>query len=202
MGLFNEINVGRFNAVLHKMLSMKEGAPAPQLSGDIIPTLCLEGDRPEWAYLGGEHLCWGGSGQFAVAGEVSHIHLFNPSPNTLVVVEAIMVTAPSADTFISFGPKDSLLATPTLVASGFRDARLGRANQLTAAKAYRDTSAATQLDAATFSFYLGQSRPLVFPCAYILTENTGVCVQDTTANNTISCTFLWRERRLEESETR
>ena len=56
MARFNEIQVGRFNAVLHKLLDMKEGAPAPQLSGDVIPTLVLENDRPEWIFLGAERL--------------------------------------------------------------------------------------------------------------------------------------------------
>jgi len=58
--MVNEIQVGRFNGILHKLLAMKEGAPAPTLAPEILAAIVLEADRPEYAFLGGTQLGIGG----------------------------------------------------------------------------------------------------------------------------------------------
>lgn len=53
-----EIFAPGFGQVLEKRLGMKPGStsPAPILTPEITPVLALENDRPEWAFLAGEHL--------------------------------------------------------------------------------------------------------------------------------------------------
>ncbi len=58
MALVNEIQVGRLNAILHKLLSMKEGAPSPVIAPELVGAIVLETEREEWKFLGGE-IPWG-----------------------------------------------------------------------------------------------------------------------------------------------
>jgi len=79
----NEIQVGRFNAILHKVLGMGDGAPAPVLATEIFPTIQLEGDRPEWAFLGGVRNCSGYFVSVGQAGVFSHVGIRNPTASSV-----------------------------------------------------------------------------------------------------------------------
>lgn len=77
--MVNEIQNGRVNALLTKLLSMKEGSPAPTLAPEVISALVLESDRPEWAFLKGERLGIGGTTLAAGgAGINSYVAIVNP----------------------------------------------------------------------------------------------------------------------------
>lgn len=88
MALYNEILSGRWNEGLVKLFGLKQGAPAPQLAGEIQPELELSSLPIEYAYLIGERP-WSTQGSIAgVGGQRSGITLWNPAgSNTIVVVE-------------------------------------------------------------------------------------------------------------------
>lgn len=88
--MLNEIQVGRYNGILHKLLDMKEGSPSPTLASDLFPTICLEGERPEWAFLAGDRLGLAGTSIAGTAGQYVSIVLWNPTgSNILTVTELI-----------------------------------------------------------------------------------------------------------------
>lgn len=201
MALFNEIQVGRFNAVLHKLFDMKEGAPSPQVASEIMPVITLESDRPEWAFLANERLCYGGSAQNAVAGELSHIQLLNRSSDALVVVKEIRVQSPGGATFLTIGNVDAVFPGASVqLSSGFTDSRLSRTANRTAAQIWRQTNAASLLDNALYNFYSDGYHRLTFPI--VLTANRGIGVRTTSVNEILGVQFVWTERFIEDSETR
>lgn len=87
MALANEILVGRFSGILHKLLSMKEGAPSPQLSPEIMPVIALEVDRPEYDFLAGVRRgSSAASYQSSAAGKFGQFSIRNPSGSGLLAV--------------------------------------------------------------------------------------------------------------------
>src|SRR5262249_2182024 len=48
MAVFNEINVGRFNRYLQKLLQIKGGPPVPSLAGEISPALSIDVEADTW----------------------------------------------------------------------------------------------------------------------------------------------------------
>ena len=83
--MINEIQVGGYNGLLNKLLSMKEGAPAPTLAPEILAGFILENDRPEWAFLKGERLMGLVATQTTVADQ-RVLALCNPVGSGLLVV--------------------------------------------------------------------------------------------------------------------
>lgn len=89
----NEIMRGGLNAVLHKTLSMKEGAPAAILGAEVIPILVLENDRPEWAFLANEFLAGGFAERTAPGLGRSRYQLRNPAGSgAIAVIESLLLT--------------------------------------------------------------------------------------------------------------
>ena len=94
---FNEIQVGRYNRLLQKLMSMKGGAPAPQLGGDIDAGITLESDRPEWQFLAGEFRAMGTTFKAADAANLSTVGLFNGNSTGVIgILEGVIVTSPNA----------------------------------------------------------------------------------------------------------
>src|SRR5262249_653642 len=48
MAVFNEINVGRFNRYLQKLLQIKGGPPVPSLAGEINPAPSIDVETDTW----------------------------------------------------------------------------------------------------------------------------------------------------------
>ena len=201
MALFNEIQVGRYNAVLHKLLSMEEGAPAPQLSGDLVPTLTIEHDRPEWKFLGGERMCYSSALLGAVADKYNQTVLFNPvGSGVLGIVERLNGGLESNNNLTLYDHTIMVTgASLTKMASVARD--------------YRWTSVTS-----TLGFYyqvesalVGTRRQVARNAAFDMWEITdpiilppgyGVGIATHVINLPIACNAWWRERPLEPSETR
>jgi hypothetical protein len=193
----NEIQTGRWNAILHKLLSMKEGAPSPTLATDVFPTVVLESERPEWSYLAGERLCFGRWSDAAVAGNYSAVGLRNPvGSGVLVVCEAIDIFVGATSQWY-IGMRSN--STVDAANPGFcRDSRL--ATQ----KAVGEVTERTQVAVPVYPMY--KAIVLVSTTAHyrepIILSPGWEILCHALANTEIQGNFSWRERALEPSETR
>jgi hypothetical protein len=202
----NEIQVGRYNGILHKLFSMKEGAPAPTLAPEVSAGFTLESDRPEWAFLAGDRLCaaWGNGGP--APGQTQKYALRNPvNSGVIAVVTKVKVWA-SATAPITFSVGLTSAPFPggwTGFLSTFRDTRLGGfAGAPTTCQMVGISSAGAflVLFADVFRGAINTQPETTTP--YILAPGTALVVEDLTANLADQATFEWRERALDSAETR
>ena len=200
MALLNEIQTGRVNAILHKMFDMKEGAPAPQLSGDVVATIALEQDRPEWEFLGGGRLCAGNTDLAAQAGELGAIALWNPAgSNTLLVLEQVVVGNFSAS-LINQGWITTALSSGGQHA--FRDSRSGIESTSATGQVTYQTAAGVSIQTIVLKHACGSVGINSLLAPVVISPGFGWSVVDTAANQRHTVNFFWRERQLEPSETR
>jgi hypothetical protein len=197
--MLNEIQVGRYNGVLHKLLDMKEGAPAPTLATDIFPTIQLEGNRPEWDFLAGIRRCMRYSIDAAVAGQYSHIGLYNPAgSDALVILDRVVFDGAANTTFT--GRLATGITWDTLVSGTMIDSRW--ASGATTAKVGIYTNA-TPLDGSGHYFRVLANYSLVLDnLGIILHPGYSWYTRGGSVNLGANCTFFWRERHLSPSETR
>jgi len=206
--MVNEVQVGRFNGILHKLFSMKEGAPSPTLAPDIIPVLPLEVDRPEWAFLGGVRLGGGGTRVGPVAGQLPQLQLYNPAgSNTLVVVTKVIVS--SATAVAATEIRTGFGRAPLASSSGNLGPRDGRNAPLvgvipTTAQLRLTTAVAVPSIFFPLAFIILPANP--FPLELepnvILDPDSGYTVFSSLANSDLAVGFEWYERSLEASEVR
>lgn len=206
MGLANELQIGGPNAVLHKLLNMKEGAPAPVLNPELVASLVLQDDRPEWGFLSGEHICFGSANQVAVAGELAGVLLANPV-NSGVLVVMTRLFHRSTGGLIVFGETITAAIPGTNSAVNNADTRAGTAvvggRHAGIAGQVRNVSSAVSLITAPGYYTVAPNeyrddpniRVVLAPGSYFLLENNA-------ANNPLRVLFNWYERALERSETR
>lgn len=205
MSLYNEIQVGRFNGILHKLLGMKEGAPAAQLSGDIVPGLILENDRPEWKFLSGERLCHGGMQAADIAAALAKVGLFNPAGSgVLGVVTGGHFSAGSAS-------RVSLYTTNrgnSLASKSSGSIMDGRANTGFDLGGPFPT---IQLDSESVAGFVGRAidqfnvlaaTVVWVPMQFVLPPDCGIHFANTASNQTLCAGFNWTERSIESSEER
>ncbi len=202
MARFNEIQVGRYNAILHKLLDMKEGAPAPQLSADVVPALVLEQERPEWAFLSGEKLMSGYTSQAASAGNVCNVQLWNPGGSgVLCVVEQIIYgNRWLNDYWLSW----STVALTTNSVAASRDTRNG-IGAITGASQCRYQFAAAPLGTGAIHKIQGTDAPgapIYVKAGWVISPGYGLIASGGVQNTALSVCFHYRERVIEPSELR
>lgn len=197
----NEIQSGRFNAILAKLLNIKTGAPSPSLATDVFPVIVLEANDPSWAYLGGERLLGGYAEQGAGgAGLTSHVQLENPAGSGVIcVVEWWAMQNPNAVAYnivAGLGNTQSLGSVVTTEYS--RDSRLtqkGAAN-------IRVFTNATPLVNPTFTQVIAAYESVMMPVKMVVSPGGALTLYNVTQNVGVGAWFSWRERFLEPSETR
>ncbi len=86
MARFNEILVGRYNRFLQKLLEMKGGPPAPQLSTEIQPSFDIEQIPVELRVLMSFDRYWFNTFVAAVAANDASIQIRNPAGSNVVAV--------------------------------------------------------------------------------------------------------------------
>lgn len=194
----NEIQVGRYNGVLHKLLGMPEGAPSPTLATDVFPMLALEVDRPEWKFLGGERLCGGRMTDGNVAAQYSHVGLRNPAGSgMLVVVQKILIGfAANGAMYVALraiSTADNIYATYT------RDSRWP--GLLGSAKIIDHTTAVAQ--GTPYAYIRGLANTTAqLTDPYVLHPGYDLLVRNAAVNVQVDCSFMWTERGFEPNETR
>lgn len=206
MALFNEILVGRYNSILHKLLNMKEGAPAPTLASDVVATICLELDRPEWQFLGGE---WFGSvftSKIADAGNLSYMGIFNgAATGVLAIVEGILVTNinAAATTYnVVVGGTTGLTGT---VRGNAHDRRFTKQSTCLVGSGVEAALTGSRIYQLTIP--AGESRLMSFPVILPPTDVipgliSNVTVTTAAINTEVRGSFFWREHQMEPSEAR
>jgi len=211
----NEIQSGRYNAILHKLLSMKEGAPAPTLAPELLAAVVLESDRPEWEFLAGGRLC-GGAGTAALAGTVGTVKVFNPVGSGILAV-VYAATGSVDDTAAAQGSSINWALSAnaqSFNANGFyRDSRLYPSLSVVGPVTACTIRNSTVVPAEEVVLFTDQAAaPATAGSAYtvarlpgpvVLSPGFGLSFQWGTAfTATIRCGFFWTERALDPSETR
>lgn len=202
----NEIQVGRYSAMLHKLLQMKEGAPSPTLATDIFPTISLEVDRPEWKFLGGEMICSGWGAKAAAAGEYGNVVLENPTGSgALVVLERIGISIATAGQVEAFplysSAVSALAAVSTRFAADLRWANPSGSFFKTSVAMIRQGNLSPISGGFAYFYPLANTTSL-FDLGFVLSPGTAVSIRAATVNIAMRVWFRWRERVLEQSETR
>jgi hypothetical protein len=205
MARYNEILAGRYNRMLQKLFAMKGGPPVPQLSGDVQPSFNLF-SGVENRYLES----WQRFGAFAdttapAAGNRAAVRIRNPANSTVVaVLEKIAVSENIAtDTALFFYdavavpmPTENATITPRNLDA--RGQQLGATSIVTTSINFGilGTSffAALILLNSTYDFMINEDQEITLPPGSELTVAANALV------NAFRCSFMWRERVLEESE--
>lgn len=207
MAVYNEINVARYNRMLQKLMGMKGGPPARQLSSEIVPSLNL--------FLGCEARYLESWQRYAVAataiaggaGNRSAVMIRNPpGSNVIAVLEKIAVIGGAAAdspalnyVFTSAGNLPA--ATFAIVANTGLDNRftpspnsvVSLSSNAGGVLGVTVMQVATAISAnADFLISDVHELPLAPGSAFIVYSNI--------LNNAVEATFLWRERMLEDSE--
>lgn len=194
-----EIQVGRFSGLLHKLLSMREGSPAPYLAPDLIATLVLEADRPEWAWLAGTRLGIGRVFEAANAGGPSSVTVDNPTGSgVLVTVEGIINNDAANEYLLNFTTPAALGAFGS---GNQRDTRAGAFPTIMATTVDFTSGWAVAVPGTNLStVLLLQGVALTWP--FVLIPGTALVVGGSAANRAIDIAFKWQERVFEPSEAR
>lgn len=205
----NEILAARFNAILNKLLSIKGGAPSPILSPEIIPTISLETDRPEWQWLGGGQLCMGGVRGAAVALQNPLCFLRNPADSGVIAtVEGVLVYNRTRQDMYTVEVSSPVTAVGTT--NGIRRYRDARALVGITALPVCTIAAATSAGAV----FLGPRMNSLFGTTavtppipmlttpFVLMPNSQLEVLVEQANADVDYSFFWRERPVDPSELR
>ncbi len=202
MALFNEIQRAGLNAILHKTLAMEDGAPAPQLSGDIVPVLVLESERPEWHYLAGGNLCWGSAYLTPGAGVRGRLQLWNPpGAGVLCVIEALFFCTGTLDTWEVRDDAVQITGTGlTEVNAWSRDYR--KDHEVACQLFYTNDGGAVSGVRRMVGQALASTMVQPPIQALILPPGRGISITNTTVNTTLVANFVWRERTIEPSESR
>ena len=208
MAIYNEILVGRFARGIQKVFSMKGGVPTRQLSGEVMATyelekgMSLENRYPHsWlSFAYSALIAAGGVGTFGA------FRLRNPTgSNVLAVLEkAEMVNVAGADTpFITRGPTGTGdLTTNDSANVSIRDLRMGPVGSaLIQSKGTPAAPVGVQWWNGGLTAAFAQVEAILYPNQeFVIGPSDIVTVWSNVANTGFRCTFMWRERALEESE--
>lgn len=202
MAKFNEILVGRYNKALTKIFSMKGQAPAPQLASEITPAISMfygiEHRIPEsWDIFGVANIVAGAVGQ------TSTFRFRNPTLSGMIAVfEKLTIASQTAaqEFDVSVGPTITDL-------TGFTSfPRDGRGRPASSILGSSSIASQTALAGIIGRFRISTTDTLEViqhdEQEIVITPGQGLQVQTSLVNSELMVTAFWRERTLEESETR
>lgn len=207
MSLFNEILAGRYNGILHKLFSMKEGAPSPQLATEIFPVIPLDAtlNGLEQGFLGGIRYCvsYGQVGAGG-AGTRSAVQIFNPANSgILTFVEQVVGKSVNAvGVTLAIKRHDTALANGA-TGTRARDFRWG--SQTPATQIRFDNAAAavgTTIALMEHQIDSGVSTWAKYDHGFVLIPGTGILVDPLTDNQQCAAGFSWYERPVDPNELR
>ncbi len=205
MALQNEILVGRFNRALQKLLGIKGGPPAPQLSPEFSPRIGVPTGQED-AYLWGYDLFAGVAVKAAVALQFSEIRMRNPvgSKVAIELVRMNVINGVTADPGLQvrFAAQGFNLDDATLL-PGLPVQLDARSSRLASSAIF--STGLVGFGTAILNFVLpsGGEVDLVGPPEkgfLPLLPGTGIQVIGSVVNNALTLSFMWRERPMEESE--
>lgn len=202
-----EVRDGRFSELLRRhLLIAGQDASVPELAEQLVATLPLEVDRPEWRFLTGERLAIGVVGIGSVVAEWQTAQLFNPAGSGLLCVleEALFNENVSSTGLPRVMYYDAALGT--VGTAGVRDRRYDVTNPFRVPTVQvRGVSTGTdfgtqfshcELLGHVFEASVAAATQWIFRGPLILAPGTGVLLKSSAVNRTVSVTFRWTERQL------
>ncbi|GAI95657.1 unnamed protein product, partial [marine sediment metagenome] len=177
---------------------MKEGAPSPTLATDIFPTITVEPPAPEWAFLAGERLGWMRWYDTAAEGEYSHVGLRNPAGSGVLIVVKEIAVGFGATCNFHIGMRGNS-AVDTQNPGYSRDSRLALQGMV------GEVVTVTQVAAGIYPMWQGivlNNVQYVFSQPIVLHPCWEVLVHPSIQNTSVTGSFVWTERPIEQSETR
>lgn len=200
MATVNEIQAGRYNDLLHKLLSMKEGAPSPTLSPEIVPILDIESDRPEWRFLAGEYLFAALAEVTGVAAQLQRISIVNPAASGVIIVLERLTVRTSGNVSIQWGVGLASAAGAPTVLGLVRETRWGAISSACGLVTNQNSAALAQ--AQEQLPVLTNDTGLVTRLDYILSPGFALNFVPNAVNTSFGISLTWRQRPFEQSETR
>lgn len=205
------IEVGRYGQILGRLLNIADRNPSGDIAPEIVPTLQLEGNRPEWAFLGGMRNC--ASGASISAGGASttvEIYLTNPTgSNALAIFEECTMlarttgyvtyiagqmltpnTSPNVGTFASVAQDGRDPAN--IAGSALQTACRVEGHITASSSSNRAISYVEQFQAASGAVF----PPVKIDGCYVLVPGTQLVFYYSNQNVQGAYTLRWREREL------
>lgn len=169
-------------------------APAPIVGVEIMPTLALEADRPEWSYLKGELLAGARAAQAAVAAQNSFGVVSNPANSGLIATIVRVTFTSAASTAVVKLTTGTFAGTPVIAT--VRDGRWIRGANTTARGMVTMTvGSKVGLDPAPAIAWGNASTTTIVEDPIILAPGQSCIVELATVNiDLVNCGFIWRER--------
>lgn len=202
MSILNQIQGGRWDQGLRRIFSMKQGAIAPTLAGELLAAIILENDRPENFAMVGTRLCQGGTASNGVAAQRSMVQLMNPVGSGVVgVVTAVVQLLNGAG---KHGLSHTITALTTATFGFLTDTRLFNFTGTTIRSTLqvRSLTAAalvTSTQIARCSGIVNDQVPYIIS-PIILKPGTGILTAPDAVNTSNTTHFTWYERPLQPSE--
>lgn len=175
------------------------GSKVSEVLGELFPVVDLESVPGELLRLGGTFIAFGGASVTGAAGQSARLQLFNPAGSGKIVTMSHVDIGTQVTDVIRFGVVTTALATG-LGTEVHRDLR--------SLPPLRPTGQIRSLSSVALAPATGQVR-LLSNTSYriedpnsvaVLLPGSGFEVGNTAVAITVTATFFWRERVLEQSE--
>lgn len=205
MAGFNEILVGRFARGIQKLTGIKGSPPTPALSSEITGTLAIAEEGVENRYLFGWQRFMAFARQAGVVAQQTNVRFRNPvGSNIIAVIEQVWLVIEIAGQpafTISRGTVSTDLASVVSILSSRLDARGSQASVSILSSGNNDVgfgglSGRIMTGGLGPSFILMQDEHQEWP----VLPGDGFQFNTIDSNVAVTCSLLWRERFLEESE--
>jgi len=196
-----KIQVGRFNAILSRLLGISGmEATSEDISPEISPVLVLENDRPEWEFLAGGMLVAGVVKQLGAGGLVAKAQLRNPaSSGVIAIVTQITVTFPSAIGDVRVRVSSATTDRTNAATQSLRDSRWAMLGVSGAIKLSGDNAAAAGNEIEV-SGVLQNTPYRVQSCPIIVGPQSALEIGSGVADVEMDVSFVWRERPVQPYE--
>jgi|SRR6267143_319796 len=207
MARFNEILTGRYNRFLQKLLQMKGGPPSAQLASEITPNIQFF-SGVETRYLEGWERFGNGVVTGAVAAQTSAFRFRNPAKSGFVAVLEVLAAT-------NLGGPDTMQLTNSIVtqvdlATLDSGAQLDNRTRPNSSLIISHTTAVPPITLTTQRAIAVRQSATTGLVDFILDDDAEITIlpgmtyqiQSVAANvnQAFACTYIWRERALEESE--
>lgn len=170
-----------------------------EVLGELFPVLDVERSPGELFWLGGKRLCWGSASVTAGAGFRPRVQLFNPlGSGKIIAISSCYVSALTTQQ-LNWQLANAGLGTG-VGTELFRDSRGGISGRPTGQ--IRTQSPVAAVGASGSMIVLANETNTLEDenSVAVITPGFGLSVGGTTVAGTISVSFNWREREVEQSE--
>lgn len=202
MAVYNEILAGRISRGLQKFFSMKGSVPAKQLAGDVMPVIQIFAGN-DWKYLEGWNLFGIAASPGAVAAQFAGVRLRNPAGSGVIALvnKAAAASATADQPILQVGA--TTIDNGTILTGARIDARIGTqapslvlssGSQAAPTIGGTNKSQAFILANTTYDFIVDPAQSVV------VLPGDAVQVISNVVNQAITCSFMWWERPIEDSE--